>query len=37
VARHLEGYHGILQVDGDTAYQRLARPERAVEGVQLAA
>jgi transposase len=37
VALHLEGYHGILQVDGDTAYQRLARPERAVEGVQLAA
>jgi transposase len=26
VARHLEGYRGILQVDGYTAYHRLARP-----------
>ena len=37
VARHLEGYRGILQVDGYTAYHRLARPEGANEGVQLAA
>jgi transposase len=37
VARHLEGYRGILQVDGYTAYQRLAWPEGANEGVQLAA
>ena len=33
VARHLEGYRGILQVDGYTAYHRLARPEGANEGV----
>ena len=26
VARHLSGYRGILQVDGYTAYSRLARP-----------
>lgn len=26
VARHLDGYRGILQVDGYTAYNRLARP-----------
>src|SRR3712207_7306363 len=37
VARHLEGYRGILQVDGYTAYHRLARSEGANEGVQLAA
>ena len=37
VARHLEGYCGILQVDGYTAYQRLARPEGANEGMRLAA
>ena len=37
VARHLEGYRGVLQVDGYTAYHRLARPEGANEGVQLAA
>jgi transposase len=37
VARHLEGYRGILQVDGYTAYHRLARPEGANEGVRLAA
>src|SRR3712207_8803988 len=35
--RHLEGYRGILQVDGYTAYHRLARPEGANEGVELAA
>ncbi len=34
VARHLEGYRGILQVDGYTAYHRFARPEGANEGVQ---
>jgi transposase len=37
VVRHLEGYRGILQVDGYTAYHRLARSEGANEGVQLAA
>jgi transposase len=37
VARHLEGYRGILQVDGYTAYRRLARPEGANEGATLAA
>lgn len=37
VARHLEGYRGILQVDGYTAYHRLARPEGANEGATLVA
>ena len=37
VARHLEGYRSILQVDGYTAYHRLVRPEGANEGVRLAA
>ena len=37
VARHIEGYSGILQVDGYAAYHRLARPDRANEGVRLAA
>ncbi|HET9537660.1 MAG TPA: IS66 family transposase [Mesorhizobium sp.] len=37
VARHMEGYSGILQVDGYAAYHRLARPDRANEGVRLAA
>ncbi|EIM26209.1 IS66 family transposase [Microvirga lotononidis] len=37
VVHHLEGYRGILQVDGYTAYHRLARPKGANEGVQLAA
>ena len=37
VARHLERYRGILQVDGYTAYHRLARSEGANEGVRLAA
>lgn len=28
VARHLEGYRGILHIDGYTAYNRVARPDR---------
>ncbi len=37
VARHLEGYHGILQVDGYAAYNRLAQSAGANDGVTLAA
>lgn len=36
VARHLDGYRGILQVDGYTAYNRLARPDRGNDAVTLA-
>lgn len=36
VARHLDGYRGILQVDGYVAYNRLARPDRGHDGVLLA-
>ncbi|RWN51562.1 IS66 family transposase [Mesorhizobium sp.] len=36
VARHLEGYCGILQVDGYAAYNRLAKPDRANDGMTLA-
>lgn len=36
VARHLDGYCGILQVDGYAAYNRLAKPDRANDGVTLA-
>lgn len=36
VSRHLEGYRGILQVDGYTAYNRLARPDRGNDAVTLA-
>ena len=37
VARHLEGYRGIVQVDGYAAYHRLARPDAAEKGATLAA
>ncbi|WP_352991443.1 IS66 family transposase [Mesorhizobium sp. M1233] len=37
VARHLDGYRGILQVDGYAAYNRLARSDRGNDGVTLAA
>ncbi|RUU97600.1 IS66 family transposase [Mesorhizobium sp. M6A.T.Cr.TU.017.01.1.1] len=37
VARHLDGYRGILQVDGYAAYNRLARSDRGNDGVLLAA
>jgi transposase len=37
VARHLDGYHGILQVDGYAAYNRLAKSAGANDGVTLAA
>jgi transposase len=36
VARHLAGYRGILQVDGYAAYNRLAKPARTNDVVQLA-
>lgn len=36
VARHLEGYRGILQIDGYTAYNRVARPDRRNDGALLA-
>jgi transposase len=36
VSRHREGYRGILQVDGYTAYNRLARPDRGNDAVTLA-
>ena len=36
VARHLEGYSGILQVDGYAAYNRLARADRGNAPVTLA-
>lgn len=36
VARHLEGYRGILQIDGYIAYNRFARPERGNDGALLA-
>jgi transposase len=36
VARHLDNYRGILQVDGYTAYNRLARPDRGNDAVTLA-
>lgn len=36
VARHLEGYRGILQVDGYAAYNRLARTDHANDAVTLA-
>jgi len=36
VARHLEGYSGILQVDGYAAYNRLARADRGNDAVTLA-
>lgn len=35
-ARHLDGYCGILQVDGYAAYNRLARSDRGNDGVMLA-
>jgi transposase len=34
--RHLDGYRGILQVDGYAAYNRLAKADRANDGVLLA-
>ncbi|SFK29570.1 Transposase IS66 family protein [Bradyrhizobium sp. Gha] len=34
--RHLNGYRGILQVDGYAAYNKLARSDRGNEGVTLA-
>jgi transposase len=37
VARHLEDYRGIVQVDGYAAYNRLARPDAAEKGATLAA
>lgn len=37
VARHIEGYRGILQVDGYAAYNRLAQSAGANDGVTLAA
>jgi transposase len=36
VTRHLGGYRGILQVDGYTAYNRLARPDRGNDAAVLA-
>ncbi len=36
VAEHLAGYHGLLQVDGYTAYQRLEKPNGRGNSVQLA-
>ena len=36
VARHLNGYRGILQVDGYTAYRTLAQSDRGNDGVLLA-
>jgi transposase len=36
VARHLEGYRGILQIDGYAAYNRVARPDRGNDGALLA-
>ncbi len=36
VARHLNGYSGILQVDGYAAYNRLARADRGNDAVTLA-
>jgi transposase len=36
VARHLQSYGGILQVDGYAAYNRLAKPDRATTPVTLA-
>ncbi len=36
VARHLEGYRGILQIHGYTAYNRVARPDRGNDGALLA-
>ncbi|AQZ51896.1 IS66 family transposase [Martelella mediterranea] len=36
VARHLNGYHGILQVDGYAAYNKLARSDGGNDGVTLA-
>jgi len=36
VLRHLNGYHGILQVDGYAAYHRLARSDRGEKAVALA-
>lgn len=36
VARHLEGYCGILQVDGYAAYNRLTRANRGSDAVTLA-
>lgn len=36
VARHLNGYRGILQVDGYAAYNKLVRSDRGNDGVTLA-
>lgn len=36
VARHLDGYRGILQVDGYAAYNKLARSDGGNDGVTLA-
>ncbi len=36
VARHLEGYRGILHIDAYTAYNRVARPDRGNDGALLA-
>lgn len=36
VARYLDGYRGILQIDGYTAYNRVARHERGNDGALLA-
>jgi hypothetical protein len=36
VARHLNGYRGILQVDGYAAYDKLVRSDRGNDGVTLA-
>jgi transposase len=37
VERHLAGFAGTLQVDGYAAYNRLAKPAGASDGVRLAA
>lgn len=37
VARHMDGYRGILQVDGYAAYNRVARSDRGNDGATLAA
>jgi len=34
--RHLNGYRGILQVDGYAAYNKLARPDRGNDSITLA-
>ncbi len=34
--RHLNGYRGVLQVDGYAAYNNLAQPDRGNDGIALA-